>query len=110
LKKKVEEGDSEFPENYLIELALIDVGLEYIPKRSICMKKYYMRQPRGSYMGLNTSVKQFVERLNDLSCSQETIYWVFNVDDRSDSSSTYDMIIGNQPRSPWSIRHNHELQ
>jgi hypothetical protein len=36
--------------------------------------------------------------------------WAFHVDDRSESSSTYDMIIGNQPRSPWMIRHNHELQ
>jgi ribosomal protein L37E len=34
----------------------------------------------------------------------------FHVDDRSESSSTYDMIIDNQPRSPWRIRHNHELQ
>jgi hypothetical protein len=33
-----------------------------------------------------------------------------NVDYRSESSSTYDMIIGNQPSSPWRIRHNHELQ
>jgi hypothetical protein len=36
--------------------------------------------------------------------------WAIHVDDRSESSSTYDMIIGNQPRSPWRIRHNHELQ
>jgi hypothetical protein len=36
--------------------------------------------------------------------------WEFHVDDRSESSSTYHMIIGNQPRSPWRIRHNHELQ
>jgi hypothetical protein len=36
--------------------------------------------------------------------------WEFHVDDRSESSSTYDMIIGKQPRSPWRIRHNHELQ
>jgi hypothetical protein len=35
--------------------------------------------------------------------------WAFHVDDRSESSSTYDMVIGNQPRS-WRIRHNHELQ
>jgi hypothetical protein len=34
----------------------------------------------------------------------------FHVDDRSESSSKNDMIIGNQPRSPWRIRHNHELQ
>jgi hypothetical protein len=30
----------------------------------------------------------------------------FHVDDRTESSSTYDMIIGNQPRFPWIIRHN----
>jgi hypothetical protein len=36
--------------------------------------------------------------------------WAFHVNGRSESSSTYDMIIGNQPRSPWRIRHNHELQ
>jgi hypothetical protein len=36
--------------------------------------------------------------------------WAFHVDDRSESSSTYEMIIGNQPRSPWRIRHDHELQ
>jgi hypothetical protein len=36
--------------------------------------------------------------------------WAFHVDDRSESSSTNDMIIGNQLRYPWRIRHNHELQ
>jgi hypothetical protein len=36
--------------------------------------------------------------------------WAFHIDDRSESSSTYDMIICNQSRSPWRIRHNHELQ
>jgi hypothetical protein len=36
--------------------------------------------------------------------------WAFHVHDRSESSNTYDMIIGNQPRSPWRIRHNHQLQ
>jgi hypothetical protein len=34
----------------------------------------------------------------------------FHVDDRSESSSTYDMIIDNKPRSSCSIRHYHELQ
>jgi hypothetical protein len=38
------------------------------------------------------------------------ISWAFHVNERSESSSTYDMIIGNGPRSPWRIRHNHELQ
>jgi hypothetical protein len=36
--------------------------------------------------------------------------WAFHVDDRSESSSTYDLIIGDGPRSPCRIRHNHELQ
>jgi hypothetical protein len=57
--------DSEVPDNELIELVLRDVGLEYIAKRAICVQKYYMR--RVLYMGLNTSVQQFVERLNDLN-------------------------------------------
>jgi hypothetical protein len=34
----------------------------------------------------------------------------FHVDDRSESSSTYDMIIVDVPRSPWRTRQNHELQ
>jgi hypothetical protein len=36
--------------------------------------------------------------------------WKFHIDDRSESSSTYDMIIGKVMRSSWRIRHNHELQ
>jgi hypothetical protein len=36
--------------------------------------------------------------------------WAFHVDERSESSSKYDMMIGNQPRSSWRTRHNHELQ
>jgi hypothetical protein len=32
------------------------------------MHKYYMRQPRALHMDLNTSVQQFVERLNELNC------------------------------------------
>jgi hypothetical protein len=35
--------------------------------------------------------------------------WAFDVDDRSESSSTYDMIIGHYLISSWRIRHNHEL-
>jgi xylose isomerase len=35
---------------------------------------------------------------------RKQISWEFHSDDRSESSSTYDMIIGNQPRSPWRIR------
>jgi hypothetical protein len=67
LKRRLEPEDSDVPYNELIELVLRDIGLEYIPKCTIRVQKYYMRQPRGSYMGLNTSVQQFVERLNDLN-------------------------------------------
>jgi hypothetical protein len=43
---------------------------------------------------------------------QETnmLFWPFHVDDRSESSSTYDIIIADGPRSPWRSRHYHELQ
>jgi hypothetical protein len=34
-------------EDELIELVLGDVGLEYIPKRTIHVQKYYMRQNIG---------------------------------------------------------------
>jgi hypothetical protein len=67
LMRRLEEEDSEVPENEIIELLLRDVGLEYIPKRAIRVQKYYMRHHWGLYMGHNTSVQQFVERLNDLN-------------------------------------------
>jgi hypothetical protein len=54
LMRRLEAEDSELSDNELIEIVLRDVGLEYIPKRAICVQKYYMRQ--GLYMGLNTSV------------------------------------------------------
>jgi hypothetical protein len=56
------------------ELFRRNVGLEYIPKRAIRVQKYYMRQPRGLYMGLNTSLQQFVERLNDLNRSLPVVF------------------------------------
>jgi hypothetical protein len=65
--RRLKTEDSDVPDNELIELVLRDVGLEYISKRAIHVQKYYMRQSRGLYMGLNTSVQQFVERLNDLN-------------------------------------------
>jgi hypothetical protein len=68
--RRLEAEDSEVPDNELIELFLRDVGLAYIPKRAICVKKYYIRQIGGLYMGLNVSIQQFVEtqRLNDFNC------------------------------------------
>jgi hypothetical protein len=69
IMRRLEAEDSEVPDNEFIELVLRDVGLEYIPKFAIRVQKYYMRQPKGLYMNLNTSVQQFVERqrLNDLN-------------------------------------------
>jgi hypothetical protein len=63
--RRLEAEDSEVLDNELIGLVLRDVGLEYIPKRTIRVQNYYMRW--GLYMGLNTSIQQFVERLNDLN-------------------------------------------
>jgi hypothetical protein len=67
LMSRLEAKDSDVPDSKMIELVHRDIGLEYIPKRSICVQKNYMR--RGLYMGLDTSVQQFVEkqRLNDLN-------------------------------------------
>jgi hypothetical protein len=44
LMKRLEAEDSNVPDNELIELVLRDVGLEYIPKRAICVQRYCMRQ------------------------------------------------------------------
>jgi hypothetical protein len=65
--KRLEAKDSEVPDNELIELVLRDVVLEYIPKCAIQVQNYHMRQTWGLYMGLNTSIQQFVERLSDLN-------------------------------------------
>jgi hypothetical protein len=67
LMRSLETEDSDAPDNELIELVLRDVGFKYIPTSAINVQKYYLRQPRGLYMGLNTSLQQFVERLNDLN-------------------------------------------
>jgi hypothetical protein len=67
LMRRLEAEDSDVPDNELIELVHRDEGLEYIPKRAICVQKYYMRHPRALYMDLNTSVQQFVEMLNELN-------------------------------------------
>jgi hypothetical protein len=65
IMRKLEVEDSDVPDNELIELLLRDVDLEYIPMSATHMQTYYMR--RDLYMGLNMSVQQFVERLNDLN-------------------------------------------
>jgi hypothetical protein len=63
--RRLETEDSDSPDNELIELVLRDVGLDYIPKRAIRVQKFDTRW--GLYMGLNTSVKQFIDRLNDIN-------------------------------------------
>jgi hypothetical protein len=63
LMRRLEAEDSVLPDNELIELVLRDVGLEYIRVQKNCVK-----QPGDLYIGLNTFVQQFVERLNDLNC------------------------------------------
>jgi hypothetical protein len=67
LMRILEAEDSDVPDNELIELVLRDVDLEYTPKRAIRVQKYFMMQTRSLYMGHNTSVQQFVKRLNDLN-------------------------------------------
>jgi hypothetical protein len=37
LMRRLEVEESEFPDNDLIEVLLRDIGLEYIPKRAICI-------------------------------------------------------------------------
>jgi hypothetical protein len=42
LRKRTDLEDSDVPENKLIELVIRVIGLEYIPKRTICVQKYFM--------------------------------------------------------------------
>jgi hypothetical protein len=44
LMRRLEAEDSDVLDYEVIELVLKDVSLEYIPKRSICIQNYYMRQ------------------------------------------------------------------
>jgi hypothetical protein len=61
------------------------------------------------YTTTKTGVVKF--SFPEFNLKKQTSYsWEFNVYDRCESSNTYDMIIGSQPKSPWRIRHNHELQ
>jgi hypothetical protein len=59
LVRRLQAEDSEIPDNELIELVLRDVGLEYIPKRAICVQKYNMRQSMWFIYGINMSVRKF---------------------------------------------------
>jgi hypothetical protein len=65
----------------------------------------------GKFNTTKTVIYMLVASLPEFNFKKQMCSsWAFHVDDRSESSSTYDMIIDNQPRSPWRIRHNHELQ
>jgi hypothetical protein len=68
LRKKLEAENSNLSDN-VIELAIreLNISLEYIPKHTVQVQKYYIRQPRGLYMGINESVQQLVENVNDLN-------------------------------------------
>jgi hypothetical protein len=57
LMRRLEAEYSDVPDNELIELVLRDVSLEYIPKCAISAQKCYMRQPRGLYMVVNTTIQ-----------------------------------------------------
>jgi hypothetical protein len=41
---------------------------------------------------------------------KKQISWAYHIDELSESSITYDMIICNVSRSPWRVRYNHEIQ
>jgi hypothetical protein len=65
MKKRLDAEDINLPNNELLELVMRDVGLEYIPKSTVQVQKYYMMT--GLILGQNVSVRTFVERLNGLN-------------------------------------------
>jgi hypothetical protein len=56
-RRRVEAEDSELPDNELIELALRDIGLEYIPKCLSINAEVFYDANKGFIMGLNTHLK-----------------------------------------------------
>jgi hypothetical protein len=65
LSKRCGGEDIETTDQELLELKIRDVGLYYISRCAIRVQKYHMR--RCLFMGPNTTVQQFVERLNELN-------------------------------------------
>jgi hypothetical protein len=65
LSKRVCAEDIEIPDRELLGLVIRDLGLDYISRRAIRMQWYYMR--RCLFMGPNTTVQHFIEKLNDLN-------------------------------------------
>jgi hypothetical protein len=64
----------------------------------------------GKFTTTKTGIFLWHFHSQSLTSRNKHFSWAPHVDDRSESSSTNDMIIGNQPSSSWRIRHNHELQ
>jgi hypothetical protein len=58
--RRLEAEDPKVPDNKLIEIVLGYECLEYIPKHTIRVKKYYTRHPWCLYIDLNTPKQQFV--------------------------------------------------
>jgi hypothetical protein len=69
LMRRLEAEDSEIPDNHLPEVLHRElcIGLVYIPKRTIDVQNFCMRQNRGLYLGHFISIKKIVESLNDLN-------------------------------------------
>jgi hypothetical protein len=65
LSKRCGGEDIEVTDRDLLELVIRDLGLDYISRLAIRVQKYYMR--RCLFLGPNTMVQQFVERLNELN-------------------------------------------
>jgi hypothetical protein len=76
LKSRLEAEKSELPDDF-IQLALrkLYLGLEYIPKLSINVKKYDLRQPRALYMGLNKYVQQLVKTMKVNNLNRYFLYF-----------------------------------
>jgi hypothetical protein len=65
----------------------------------------------GQFTTTKTGILLVKFSLPEFNLKKQTcISWAFHVDHRFEPSSTYDMNIGNQSRSPWRIRHNHDIQ
>jgi hypothetical protein len=56
LRKRLGAEDIELPDHDLLELIIRDLGIEYISRRAIRVKKYYMRS--CLFMGPSVSVQQ----------------------------------------------------
>ena len=65
LDRRLNAEDIEVPDHELLGIVIGDLDLDYISRYAIRVQRYYMR--RCLFMGPSTTVKQFVEKLNDLN-------------------------------------------